>query len=223
MAPRVKYLDGPALQSKYVAAYKRLIVALTSNGPTIIHCEDIHWADPSSVDLVAQLLPLAAQAPLVLLFVTRADKDAAGWKLVSQAHEVAGAGAIDLYLAPLTENESNTLVSNLLQVAALPANVRQLILGKAEGNPFFVEEVIRMLIDHGGIALKDGQWTATRDIQDIEIPDTLQGVLTARIDRLPEETKRTLQIAAVIGRKFQVKVLEQVLRAQGLTGGESRL
>jgi class 3 adenylate cyclase len=216
MAARVKYLDGPALQSKYIAAYKRLLQALARAVPLVVVCEDLHWADPSSVELGLQLLPIAAEVPLVYVFVTRADKDAPGWKLISQTHEIPGVGAIELHLAPLSDVESRSLVSNLLQVEALPENLRGLILAKAEGNPFFVEEVIRMLIDRGGIALKDGKWTVTREIQNIEIPDTLQGVLTARIDRLSDDAKRTLQIAAVIGRKFQVKVLEHVLKAEGL-------
>ena len=216
MAARVKYLDGPALQSKYIAAFKRLLTSMAKSAPTVVVCEDVHWADPSSVELGLQILPIAAEVPIVFAFVTRADKDAAGWKLISQAHEIAGVGALELHLAPLSEVESKTLVSNLLEVESLPENLRQLILAKAEGNPFFVEEVIRMLIDRGGIMQKDGKWTVTREIQNIEIPDTLQGVLTARIDRLSEDAKRTLQIAAVIGRKFQVKVLEKVLQAEGL-------
>jgi len=125
-------------------------------------------------------------------------------------------GAIDFFLSPLSETDSRVLVNNLLEIEALPESLRKLILAKAEGNPFFVEEVIRMLIDRGGITRQDNKWTVTREINNIEIPDTLQGVLTARIDRLPEEAKRTLQIAAVIGRKFQVRVLEKVLEQQGL-------
>ena len=104
-------------------------------------------------------------------------------------------------------------MSNLLEIESLPANVRDLILAKAEGNPFFVEEVIRMLIDRGNLVRTDGSWIVAKPINTIDIPDTLQGVLIARIDRLPEDAKRVLQIASVIGRKFQVKVLEQVLAA----------
>jgi class 3 adenylate cyclase len=216
MAARVKYLDGPALQAKYIAATKRLFQALAKSAPMVIVCEDIHWADPSSVELGMQVLPIVAETRLVIVFVTRQDKDAPGWKLIQQGHEIAGVGAIELYLAPLSENDSKQLVSNLLEVEALPENLRQLILAKAEGNPFFVEEVIRMLIDRGGIQRQDSQWIVTREIQNIEIPDTLQGVLTARIDRLPEEAKRTLQIASVIGRKFPVKILAAVMEQEGL-------
>ena len=218
MEARVKYLDGPALQAKYIVAYKCLLQAVAAVMPTIIVCEDIHWADPSSVELGLQVLPIAARAPLAFVFVTRADKESPGWKLVSQSHEIAGVGAMELHLAPLSENDSKQLVSNLLEVEALPEDLRNLILAKSEGNPFFVEEVIRMLIDHGGITLKDGKWTVTGEIQNIEIPDTLQGVLTARIDRLSPDAKRVLQIASVIGRKFPVKVLERVLLEQGIPG-----
>jgi class 3 adenylate cyclase len=216
MAARVRYLDGPALHAQYVAAFKRLLQATAKAAPTVIVCEDVHWADPSSVELGLQVLPLVADTPIVFVLVTRMDKDAASWKLVSQSHEIAGAGAIELYLAPLSKADSKQLVSNLLEVESLPENLRQLILAKAEGNPFFVEEVIRMLIDRGGIRQQDGKWVVTHEIQNIEIPDTLQGVLTARIDRLSEDAKRTLQIAAVIGRKFQVNILQAVLEQEGL-------
>jgi predicted ATPase len=218
MAARVKYLDGPALQAKYISAYKRMLEMVAKQDPTVIVCEDIHWADPSSIELGLQVLSIVAQVPLVVVFVSRPDKDSAGWKLISQSKDIPGAGAIELHLAPLSENDSRVLVNNLLEIEALPESLRKLILAKAEGNPFFVEEVIRMLIDRGGIT-RDAErntWTVTREISNIEIPDTLQGVLTARIDRLPEEAKRTLQIAAVIGRKFQVRVLEKVLEQQGL-------
>jgi predicted ATPase len=86
-----------------------------------------------------------------------------------------------------------------------------MILKKSEGNPFYVEEVIRMLIDGEKIAWQDGRWAVTGVIQTLDIPDTLHGVLTARIDRLSEEAKFTLQVASVIGRKFYTEILATVL------------
>ncbi|TAH48096.1 MAG: hypothetical protein EYC68_22340 [Chloroflexota bacterium] len=213
MAARVKYLDGPALQAKYVAAYKRFLQKCAESSPLIIICEDIHWADPSSVELLSQVNSIVAEAPVVFAFITRPDKDVPGWKLVTNAREIAGAGMTELTLSPLSDKDSQELVTNLLEIESLPENVRALILAKAEGNPFFVEEVIRMLIDRGNLARQDGEWIVAKPINTIDIPDTLQGVLIARIDRLPEDAKRVLQIASVIGRKFQVKVLEQVLAA----------
>ena len=96
-------------------------------------------------------------------------------------------------------------------IESLPTTVRDFILRRAEGNPFFVEEVIRMLIDRGAIVREGDHWMATQEVENVEIPDTLQGLLLARIDRLPEDAKRTLRVASVIGRQFSVKVLEEVL------------
>jgi predicted ATPase len=135
--------------------------------------------------------------------------------MIELAREVAGAGALELHLAPLTEQDSRQLVSNLLKVEALPDDLRAMILSKAEGNPFFVEEVIRMLIDQGQIASEEGQWKVAGNLESLDIPDTLQGVLMARIDRLPEDAKRTLQVASVIGRQFRASILEEVLREIG--------
>jgi class 3 adenylate cyclase len=212
-AALVRHLDGPALQARYVAAYRAFLRSAAQAAPAIIVAEDIHWADPSSVELGSQLLPLAAEVPVAFVLVTRPEPLSSGWRLVTEAREVPGASAVELHLSPLTENDSHQLVSNLLEVAALPRDVRQMILAKAEGNPFFVEEVIRMLIDRGGIQRRNGTWIATHSLDGIEIPDTLQAVIMARIDRLPEDARRMLQVASVIGRRFQVKVLEQVMQS----------
>jgi class 3 adenylate cyclase len=215
-AARVAHLDGPALQAHYVSAFRALVVSVARTAPTIIVAEDIHWADPSSVELGSRILPLAAEVPVAFVLVTRPDPRSAGWRLVTEARQVPGVSAVELHLSPLTENDSDRLFSNLLEVAALPRDVRDVILAKAEGNPFFVEEVIRMLIDRGDLQRHNGSWVAADGLGAIEIPDTLQAVITARIDRLPEDAKRVLQVAAVIGRRFQVSILETVM--QGARG-----
>jgi tetratricopeptide (TPR) repeat protein len=107
------------------------------------------------------------------------------------------------------------MVSQLLSLHELPASLRQLILGKAEGNPFFVEEVIRTLIERGALMHANGQgWVTTAIIDNISVPDTLQGLLMARLDRLPDETKWVVQQASVIGRIFLYRVLLQMAENQ---------
>jgi class 3 adenylate cyclase len=211
---RVRMLEGQAVQAQYLSAMRQLLRAIAQRRPLVVILDDIHWADPSSTDLLIKLLPLTSEVPLLFCFVTRPDRDAHGWRLVIAAREHAGAGLAELNLNPLTEADSRQLVSNLLEIEALPDSIRSLILKKAEGNPFFVEEVIRMLIDRGAIYKQGTSWAAGKEIGTIEIPDNLQGLLLARIDRLPEDVKRTLRVAsviAVIGRQFSVRVLEQVL------------
>jgi predicted ATPase len=180
----------------------------------IIILEDLHWADPSSIDLLIKNLPSVSSEPLLFCMVTRVEHDTPGWKLVSAAREILGGSITEISLDALSVTESRQMVANLLEVEALPEKTRNLILRKSEGNPFFVEEVIRMLIDRGAIMQDNGDWVAAGNIGQIEIPDNLQGLLLARIDRLPEDVKHTLRVASVIGRQFPVKVLEQVLGAK---------
>jgi hypothetical protein len=101
-------------------------------------------------------------------------------------------------------------------VEELPRQLKERILSRAEGNPFYMEEIIRSLMDSGAIVRDEatGLWQATRDVADIAIPDTLHGVLMARIDRLQEETKRVLQLAAVIGRIFLYRLLAAIAQEE---------
>ncbi|MBI3163888.1 MAG: AAA family ATPase [Chloroflexi bacterium] len=208
---RVEALDPQTLQNQYRAALAKLLEAMSQAKPLGIILEDIHWADPASVELLTQLFPLVNRHPIALTMLTRPDADAPGWKLVESAREMFKENLTELQLNPLSEIDSRQLVSNLLEIESLPEKIRDVILKKAEGNPFFVEEVIRMLIDTGGIIQQGDKWAAGKDIENVEIPDNLQSLLLARIDRLPEEAKRTLRIASVIGRQFSVNVLEQVM------------
>jgi class 3 adenylate cyclase len=208
---RVRSLDPQALQTQYLAALRRLLQAVTGRRPLVLILEDLHWADPSSTEMLIRLLPLAAHTRLLLCMSARPDRDSPGWRLVAAAREVMGSSLTEITLLALSETDSRRLVSSLLKIEALGEEVRSLILTKAEGNPFFVEEVIRMLIDRGAIMRQGDGWVARAAIDSIDIPDNLQGLLLARIDRLPDEVKHTLRVAAVIGRQFPVKVLEEVL------------
>ncbi|MBN1656939.1 MAG: AAA family ATPase [Anaerolineae bacterium] len=214
-AEEVALLDPQALQAQYLAALRRLLGALAARQPVVLILEDLHWADPSSTDLLVKLLPLASAAPVLLCMATRPERDAPAWRLVTAARETLGGSLTEITLRALSDSDSRQLVANLLKIEALPESVRAVILKKAEGNPFFVEEVIRMLIDRGAIVRRGDDWVAGAGIEEIEIPDNLQSLLLARIDRLPDDVRHTLRVAAVIGRQFPVKVLEYVLR-----GGE---
>jgi class 3 adenylate cyclase len=209
-AERVQF-DPETLQGRYVASLHRVVRALAAHAPVVLVLEDIHWADPASVDLVLGLLPLVTQQPVLVLAAGRGETDAPGWKIVTQTRSVFGDALTELRLQPLTDNDSRTLVANLLEIESLPESVRNAILQRSEGNPFFVEEVIRMLIEKGAIVQHDERWVANETINAIEIPETLHGLLLARIDQLPELAKRSLRVASVIGRQFPVRVLESVL------------
>jgi class 3 adenylate cyclase len=199
---------------RYIAAFVHLLRGLNARGPVILVCEDLHWADAASVDVLRQLVPLLADMRVLCILTARIERASGGWRLVTGSRDMFGDALTEIQLAPLSGDDSRALVASLLRIESLPAATRDLILTKAEGNPFFVEEVIRMLIDRGAIVREEDRWVATDRVVGVEIPDTLQGLLLARIDRLAPETKRTLRVASVIGRQFGVRVLERLLETR---------
>ena len=203
--------DPEFLQSRFVASISRVLRAIAQAHPVVLVAEDTHWADPSSVETLIQLLPFVTPQPILIIFAGRAETDAPGWRLVSHAQATLGDAMTEVRLQPLSEADSRLLVANLLEIESLPEEVRNKILTRAEGNPFFVEEVIRMLIEKGAIVRSGERWTATDTILGVEIPETLHSLLLARIDQLSDEAKRSLRVASVIGRQFPVRVLERVL------------
>ncbi len=204
-------LDPQALQTQYLIALRQLLQAMAARSSFALVLENLHWADPSSVELLVRLLPLAPGAPVFLCLVTRPDMTAPGWRLVTSARELMGQSLNEWSLPPLSDADSRRLICDLLCPDAVSEEIMALVLAKAEGNPLFVKEVTRVLLERGAITRRDGQWVLKKELASVEIPDTLQGALTARMDRLPGEAKRTLCVAAVIGRQFSVPLLEQVL------------
>jgi ABC-type oligopeptide transport system substrate-binding subunit len=209
---RLDELDGQELKSHTFQAVQTLIGCAAREEPLVLVCEDLHWADPTSIELLEQVLGLVERVPLLLVCVFRPAKDHACWHFRELAAQTYAERHTDLLLEALTAAESQALVANLLEIEDLPQVLRQRILERAEGNPFYVEEVIRSLIDRDAIVrdAATGHWTATREVATIPIPDTLQGVLMARIDRLQEEARRVLQMASVIGRIFLYRVLAEI-------------
>ena len=162
--PIVNLPDPQALRNQYFRAVQMLLMAITENQPVVIVLEDLHWADPSSVETLIRLLPLANAVPILFCMVTRDERDTPGWRLVNTARGILGNSLTEITLNPLSEDESRKMVSNLLQIEALPEKARRTILDKSEGNPFFVEEVIRMLIDREAIVQENGGWVACQDL-----------------------------------------------------------
>jgi class 3 adenylate cyclase/tetratricopeptide (TPR) repeat protein len=192
-----------------------LYAAIQAGGrpvPHVLIFEDLHWADGPSLELVAQAASLAAGTPLMVIAALRPDRRAPSWALLDRLRTSTPHAFAQLDLEPLPPAVASTLLGNLLRIEDLPEHIRALILERAEGNPFFLEEVLRSLIDSGAVVQQDDHWRATRVIESVEIPQTLAGVLSARLDRLPDATKRVAQTAAVIGRVFAHRALSSVCR-----------
>jgi len=210
IAAELAPLSPAALRVRYLAAAERLMRTQLTKEPLVVVLEDAHWADASSVEVCQQLLPLAHELPLLFLITSRPERAAVGWRLVETAREIFGDALTEIRLNPLEAAESRLLIGNLLEIESLPDRLRASILERAEGNPFFTEELIRMLIERGWVVRSGDKWVGSGTVAEAEVPDTLRGLLLARIDRLPDEARRTLRMASVIGRDVPVTLLEEV-------------
>lgn len=181
-------------------------------GPRIVVFDDLHWADSASIDLLLHLLQLVDEVPILFICGFRPYRKTPGWRVKTTAETDYPHRYTEILLKPLSEDNSQELVQSLLAISDLPQSLRDLILQKAEGNPFFVEEVVRTLIDQEVVVRdEDGKrWLSAKEIEGIFIPDNLQALLTARIDRLSSEVRSTLQYASVIGRSFYFRVLQLI-------------
>lgn len=207
---QIRHLEPPQLRGAIFGAVSTLFSALASQQPLVLVFEDLHWADDTSLELLNTLLPLTDDLPLLVITLFRPHRDEPSWRFHETASRDFPHRYREIALQPLDESAARTLVGNLLWIEDLPENVRTLILQKSEGNPFFVEEVIRSLLD-SGLVVRDGEhWRATRQIADVRVPETLAGVITARLDRVPDEPRRVIEAASVIGRHFEHAVLADV-------------
>jgi class 3 adenylate cyclase/tetratricopeptide (TPR) repeat protein len=212
-AQRVQYLDAQALGRQVFLSMHQLFERLARRQPLLLVLEDWHWVDHSSVALCEHLLPLTSSTGLMFWFVTRAEPAAPAARIRAAASRSAGVSFQEMVLVPLAEDHSRHLIDNL--VGHLPEAVCSQILKKTEGNPFFIEEVIRGLIAEGTLVkdARDGSWRLARPVAALALPDTIQGVIVARLDRLEEGVKRVLKLAAVIGRSFFLRILQAIAEA----------
>ena len=211
-------LEGEAFKRELFEVMNEWWRARFSDQPTVLVFDDMHWSDAASIDLIQQLLPLTAEIPLVLICALRVERQAPAWKIKTIADQEFYHRYTEISLRPLSDADSNELVNRLLAIAELPGSLRASILEKSGGNPFFIEEVVRALIENKVVVpedrLVDGAsrryWVAAREVADFSIPDNLQSLLAARMDRLEDDVRATLQLASVIGRSFYLRVLQAV-------------
>ena len=210
-------LEGEAFQRELFDLIQIVIHSISLEQPMVLVFDDLHWADPVSVELLKYLFPLTDQKPILLLYIFRPHRNAPSWELMTTAEREYAHRFTKIHLTPLSDQDSNLLVDSLLTISDLPLWIHELISQHAEGNPFFVEEIVRTLIDRGLVIQdEDGNhWQAEPrlEISKIGLPENLRGLLISRIDTLDEEERHTLQLASVIGRTFNYQVLKALVEA----------
>jgi predicted ATPase/class 3 adenylate cyclase len=214
---KIKYLDAQSLKLRIFVALKNLLASSSLKKPMLMIVEDYHWIDTASLEFLKFFLEVPESIPpLLILCLSRVEKESEGYRVKEYLKEQLGSSFNKVILQALSSEASQQLTDNLLTLSGLPHSVKSNILSKAEGNPFYLEEILRSLIDHGYLVHESGVWKATTQLSISEIPDTVQEIIVARLDRLESDLKNLLQQASVIGRSFLVHILERLTNINSL-------
>jgi len=203
--PEVEDVSPEFWKSRLQEATLNIISALAQEAPTIFFLEDLHWADPSFVDLLRHTM-LQVRQPAIILCVYRpvfslfTSQQATGLSKFYQ----------EIRLQDLSLSEAQDMLESLLKTETIPSDLKRFVQEKAEGNPFYLEELVNSLIESETLIRDNGSWELTRPIAESDISSTIHGLISGRLDRLEKETKRILQEASVIGRAFLYEILKRI-------------
>ncbi len=194
-------LDAQQRRLKLFEALRAMMLQGGQRRPLILVIEDLHWIDKTSEEVLLHLADSIPTARVLLLVTYRPGyQNPFGERTYTTR----------IGLRTLSDYDSLRLAAGMLAMSEFPPELHDLILRKAEGNPFFLEEVLKSLLEVGALRQRDGRYMLTKHVSEIYVPDTIQDVIMARIDRLEEVPKRALQLASVIGREFTVRLLERI-------------
>jgi class 3 adenylate cyclase len=194
-------LAPEAIKHRIFEALRGLLCESAARNPLVLAIEDLHWADPTTVEFLTFLGEGIAGSRLLLMSTNRPEF-VCPWSRKSY-HRV-------ITLTPLPQSDGSQMLSALLDTAQIQGDLVALVLDKTEGVPFFIEELVQSLRETNAIEIHEGQWRLAAGAADVPVPDTVEEVLTARIDRLPEGAKSVLQIGAVIGRDWSELLAREV-------------
>jgi class 3 adenylate cyclase/predicted ATPase len=192
-------LDAQLRRQRVLDLTIKLLQARAQRQPLLVVVEDAHWADPASMDLIGYTARNIIGHPVLLILLHRLDQDLPDWSTYPHA--------IEITLDDLPEGACTKIVQNIIGPLQFPEPLLKTIHRKACGNPFFIGEVVRALIDAGVLQRDNGSWQLAEDISSFEIPDTIHGIIISRIDRLLATDRQILQVASVVGRVFAYQTL----------------
>jgi class 3 adenylate cyclase/tetratricopeptide (TPR) repeat protein len=211
-AERMKDIEGEALDKLILKNVRDLITMGTQRAPIVAILEDLHWADTSSIEFMESLFRLAAKERIVFINVFRPGYAETGDRIIKTIQENYPDKYSEILLQPLDEKQTEILISNLLNIKGFPHKLKEQIVQRAGGNPYFIEEVVRSFIDEGAVVMKESGFEVTDKLSSMTIPRTINEVLMARIDRLDQKTRDLVKTASVIGRNFFYRILAEVAR-----------
>ena len=219
---RLRELSRDAIQRQTFEMVGRIARQLSDEQPLCLVLEDLHWADESTLELIESLFPCVEEAPLGLFLVYRSERELGSWRLGELARQRYPHRFRELELQALPADASRALADEAAG-AALPDDVARLVVDRAGGNPFFLEEALRDLVERGALRREGGHVELMVSLDELAIPSAVQGALQARLDRLDPDAREVLSIAAVTGRTFGLPLLERLVPRDRLQPSLSEL
>ncbi len=207
---RVNYLDSEGLKRQFFQSVRDWIIHLAEKGPLVFSFADMQWADSSSLELLEYCLPLCDTNAILWILVYRSERDSPVWHLQQRIETDYPHRLLQLNIPPLLDTEAEEFIDHFVGAEILMPETRALIIKKAEGNPYFIKEIIFSLVADGALTVDNdtGTLKQVRSVASLDLPDSLQTLLLARIDRLSAGEKHMLQMAAVIGSVFWLNALQ---------------
>jgi class 3 adenylate cyclase/tetratricopeptide (TPR) repeat protein len=203
--------DTPAdrVEREIAWGVRRYLEALAKAAPLIVVVDDLQWAEAPVVAMIDQLVERVTDAPMLVICIARPE-----FLELRRDWSSGKPNSTTITLDPLNPHDTGVLISRLLEIEALPPELRTQIIERSAGTPLFCEEFIHMLIDEGLLVHEGMSWRATGAIDQIRVPQSISVVLASRLDGLPDAERSLLQAASVIGQRFQLPQLQE------MTGGD---
>jgi class 3 adenylate cyclase/predicted ATPase len=216
LAEQVAQQDAEGVRQRSFGAVRGWVETMAREGPLVLAFDDVYWADSTSLQLLEHCLSVCDQRPVLFLIMFRARLESAIWAFQERVEQQYPHRLTTLALGPLSALESAEMIDELVGAGTLPEEARDRIVARAEGNPYYIEEIIRSLIRGRVLTQADGegQWCVAREIEEVDLPDTLRSLLAARIDDLSMAERHTLQVAALVGNVFWRNVLEELVGSE---------
>ncbi len=222
---RLATLEPDQLRQQIFVAVRRLMKAMASRMSMVLIFDDLHWVDPVSAELLLFLAPLVTSDSILFVGAQRRQgADLPNDRLIRLQSLLPGQ-TMHLMLQRLSTSDSHSLIEDLFATKELPMDVPELIQQRSEGNPYFIEEYVRMFIENGYVKFENGRWQPNPDynFRAAQLPSSLDALIRARLDALPPELKEILQCAAVIGRIFDANLLANLIENPHLNADLRRL
>jgi predicted ATPase/class 3 adenylate cyclase len=211
-------LTADQLQKQIKLVLVEFFGMLASRSPLLLVVEDLHWADELSLDILEYLVNFHRDLPILFLGLSRPPTQEGARAAAMSQRLVAQGNGFSLHLSELKPEDVRQIIHAMLEIEELPSVVKERIVEYSGGNPLFVEEIIRYLIDQGLLLPAEGYWRAAGEISQAVIPNTLQGLLLSRIDQLPSSQKSIIQHAAVVGKIFWERLVSELMEKE-ISGG----